>query len=111
MGATLKNAKATAKVDELTSLLETCSVMEVTAMNWAPYYNKGDMLFIHRDGLLKRRDHVALTTRSGRQVLGIYVENKKKQMVIQSFDGAGGMESFDDSDLTSVSKIIAAIHH
>lgn len=111
MGATLKNANATAKVAELTSLLETCSVMEITAMNWAPYYNKGDMLFIHRDGLLKRRDHVALTTRSGRQVLGIYVENKKKQLVIQNFDRAGGMESFDDSDLTSISKIIAAIHH
>ena len=84
--------------------------MEITATNWAPYYNKGDMLFIHRDGILKQRDHVVLTTRGGRQVLGIYVEKMKKQMVIQSFDRVGGTESFDDSDLTSVSKIIAAIH-
>lgn len=111
MGATLKNAKATTKVVKLTSLLETCSVMEVTAMNWAPYYNKGDMLFIHRDGQLKRWDHVALTTRSGRQVLGIYVENKRKQLVIQSFNKVGSTESFDDSDLASISKIVAAIHH
>jgi|GEM_PF-6638238 len=110
MGATLKNTKANVRVVELTSLLETCNVMEITAMNWAPYYNKGDMLFIHRDGKLKQRDHVALTTRSGRQVLGIYVEKMRKQMVIQSLDKVGGTESFDDSDLTSISKIIATIH-
>ena len=107
----MKNTDATAKVIALTNLLETCEVMEITATNWAPFYNKGDMLFIHRDGLLKRRDHVSLTTRSGRQVLGIYVENKRKQLVIQSFDRPGGTESFDDSDLTSISKIVAAIHH
>ena len=106
----MKNERATAKVVELTSLLETCNVMEITAASWSPYYNKGDMLFIHRDGALKRRDHVALTTRSGRQVLGIYVERLRKQLVIQSFDRPGGTESFDDSDLTSISKIVAAIH-
>lgn len=107
----MKNTKATAKVVELTSLLETCKVMEITATNWAPYYNKGDMLFVHRDCKLNLRDHVSLTTRGGRHVLGIYVEKVRKQMIIQSFERIGGTESFEDSDLTSISKIIAAIHH
>ena len=106
----MKNDRATAKVVELTSLLETWNVMEITAASGSSYYNKGDMVFIHRDGVLKRRDHVALTTRSGRQVLGIYVERLRKQLVMQSFDRTGGTESFDDSDLTSISKIVAAIH-
>jgi N-acetyl-anhydromuramyl-L-alanine amidase AmpD len=106
----MKSKRNSGTPQDLTSLLETCKVIEVTAMNWAPFYTKGDMLFMHPDCELKLRDHIALTTRSGRQVLGVYIEKANRQTVIQSFEGHYKFESFDNSDITSVSKIVAAVH-
>ena len=93
----MKSKKISGKSRDLTSILETCKVMEVKAMNWAPFYTKGDMLFMHPDSKLKLRDHVSLTTRSGRHVLGVYVEKAKTKTVIQSFEGVCKFESFEDS--------------
>jgi N-acetyl-anhydromuramyl-L-alanine amidase AmpD len=106
----MKSKRNSGSPQDLTSLLETCKVMKVTAMSWAPFYTKGDMLFMHPDCELKLRDHIALTTRSGRQVLGVYIEKANRQTVIQSFEGHYKFESFDNSDITSVSKIVAAVH-
>lgn len=106
----MKDKKTTDRASELTRILENCAVMEVTATTWAPYYAKGDMLFVHAESKVAIRDRVSLTTRNGRHVLGAYIEKGNEQTVIQSFDGILKFEHFDESDITSVSKIIAAVY-
>ena len=106
----MEDKKTTGRISELTSILEDCKVLEVTVMKWAPYYNKGDMLFTHHSSKLAMRDRVSLTTRKGRHIFGIYIEKAKQKTVIQSFDGTLKFEYFDERDITSVSKIVAAVY-
>lgn len=106
----MEDKKTTGRVSDLARILEDCEVMEVTAMTWAPYYAKGDMLFIHPESKVTIRDRVSLTTRNGRHILGAFIEKGKKRTVIQSFEGILKFEHFDETDITSVSKIIAAVY-
>jgi phage repressor protein C with HTH and peptisase S24 domain len=106
----MEDKKTTGRVRELTGILKDCAVMEVTATTWAPYYAKGDMLFVHPESKVTIRDRVSLTTRNGRHILGACIEKGNKQTVIQSFDGILKFEHFDESDIASVSKIIAAVY-
>ena len=106
----MEDKKTTGRVSDLARILEDCEVMEVTATTWAPYYAKGDMLFIHSESKVTIRDRVSLTTRNGRHFLGAYIEKGNKGTVIQSFEGTLKFERFDENDITSVSKIIAAVY-
>jgi phage repressor protein C with HTH and peptisase S24 domain len=106
----MKDKKTTGRVSDLARILEDCEVMEVTAMTWAPYYAKGDMLFVHPESKVAIRDRVSLTTRNGRHILGACIEKGNKGTVIQSFDGIQKFEHFDESDIASLSKIIAAVY-
>ena len=106
----MEDKKTTGRVSELTRILEDCEVLEVTVMKWAPYYIKGDMLFAHLGSKLAMRDRVSLTTRNGRHILGTYIEKAKQQTVVQSIDGTLKFEYFDESDITSVSKIVAVVY-
>ncbi len=106
----MENKKTTGRVSDLASVLEDCKVMEVTAMKWVPYYAKGDMLFIHSKSKVTIRDRVSITTRNGRHIHGAFIEKGKDRTVIQSFEGILIFEHFDENDITSVSKIIAAVY-
>jgi hypothetical protein len=46
----------------------------------------------------------------GRQVLGVFIEKDKRLTTVQSFAGPCKIESFDEGEIVSVSKIIAAVH-
>ena len=106
----MEDTKNAGRVRELTGILKECTVIEVTAMTWAPYYAKGDMLFVHPESKVAIRDRVSLTTRNGRHILGACIEKGNKGTVIQSFDGIQKFEHFDESEIASVSKIIAAVY-
>ncbi len=106
----MEDNRTTGRVRELTGILNDCAVMEVTATRWAPYYAKGDMLFVYPKSKVTIRDRVSLTTRNGRHILGACIEKGNKQTTIQSFDGTLKFEHFDESDIASVSKIIAAVY-
>ena len=68
------------------------------------------MLFVHPESKVAIRDRVSLTTRNGRHILGAYIEKSNNGTVIQSFEGTLKFERFDESNITSVSKIIAAVY-
>ena len=106
----MEGKKTTGRVRELTRILKNCAVMEVTATTWAPYYAKGVMLFVHPESKVAIRDRVSLTTRNGRHILGAYIEKGNKGTVIQSFERPLKFERFNESDIASVSKIIAAVY-
>jgi phage repressor protein C with HTH and peptisase S24 domain len=106
----MEDKKTTGRVRGLTGILKGCAVMEVTATTWAPYYAKGDMLFVHPESKVAIRDRVSVTTRNGRHILGACIEKGNKGTVIQSFERTLKFERFDESEITSVSKIIAAVY-
>lgn len=106
----MENRNTSGRISGLTELLEECDITEVTSMIWAPAYTKGDMLFIHRGCRLKQHDRVSLTTRNGRHVLGLLIEKHQNQMIIHTFNKSSKIECFEEIEIASVSKIIAAVY-
>jgi hypothetical protein len=98
------------EVAELEESLPECKLIKITENSWSPFYISGDLIFISPSDELRVRNHVALRTKKGRYILGVYAGHSKGKISMQSFDGINRIETFDDKDIASICKIAAVVH-
>ena len=95
----------TEKLDAMAEATENVHIMEVKSNSFAPYYRKGDLIFVKPE-TAKPTDHVLLKRKGIEPVFGVLVHRDAKAIYVRGFQAGDRLRSVPLSSITQWDRIV-----
>ena len=95
----------TEKLDAMEEATENVHIMEVKSNSFAPYYRKGDLIFVKPE-TGKPTDHVLLKRKGMESVFGLLVHRDAKAIYVRCFQAGDRLRSVPLSSITEWGRIV-----
>ena len=94
-----------AKLDAMSQATENIHIMEVQSNSFAPYYRRGDLIFVKPE-VAKVTDHVFLKRKAAASVFGVLVHRDAKAIYVRGFKAGDRLQSVPLSSISEWGRII-----
>ena len=95
----------TEKLDAMAEATENVHIMEVKSNSFAPFYRKGDLIFVKPE-TGKSTDHVFLKRKGMESVFGVLVHRDTKAIYVRGFQAGDRLRSVPLSSITEWGRIV-----
>ena len=93
------------KLDAMAEATANVHIMEVKSNSFAPYYRKGDLIFVKPE-TGKATDHVFLKRKGMESVFGILVHRDTKSIYVRGFQAGDRLRSVPLSSVSDWGRIV-----